>query len=71
MAWGSAIRACRQQAQLTQTEAAKRLGLTQQELSKLETGRMAVKGRDIPRVAKAYRIPIRAVCDIFIALYEA
>ena len=70
LAWGNAIRACRTQAGLTQAEAAKRIGLTQQELSKLEIGRLIFKGRDIPRVAKAYKMSIRAVCDVFIALYE-
>lgn len=71
MAWGNAFRACRTQAGLTQAEAATRMGLTQQELSKLEIGRLIVKGRDIPKAAKAYRMTIRAVCEVFIALYEA
>lgn len=70
MAWSTAIRACRQQAGLTQAQAAKLLRLTQQELSKLETGGLIIKARDIPRVAKAYKMSIRAVCDVFIALYE-
>jgi transcriptional regulator with XRE-family HTH domain len=71
LAWGKALRACRINAGLTQAQAAMRLGLTQQEVSKLETGRLIVKGRDIPKAAKAYRMSIRAVCDVFIALYEA
>ena len=71
LAWGNAFRACRMQAGLTQDVAAKRWGLTQQELSKLETGRLLVKGRDIPKAAKVYKMSIRAVCDVFIALYEA
>jgi transcriptional regulator with XRE-family HTH domain len=70
LAWGNALRACRMQAGLTQVEAAKRFGLTQQELSKLEIGRLIVKARDIPRAAKVYKMSIRAVCDVFIALYE-
>lgn len=71
VAWGNTFRACRTQAGLTQVEAAKLLKLTQQELSKLETGRLIIKGRDIPKIAKAYKMSIRSVCDIFIALYEA
>jgi len=70
-AWGSAIRACRAQAGLGQADLARRLKMTQQDISKLETARKAIKGRDIPRVAKALGIEPRAFFDVFMALYEA
>ena len=67
--WASAIRAARAKAGLTQLELAKALGMNQQDVSKLETGRRPLKAPEIPIVAKACKMTPAQLFKVFLALY--
>lgn len=70
LAWSAAIRACRLKAALDQADLAKRCGITQQDVSKLETGRRPLRAPEIPIFAKAFKITPLGFFKVFLALYE-
>lgn len=69
-AWASAIRAARAKAGLTQLGLAKAIGLNQQDVSKLETGRRPLKAPEIPIIARACKMTPKALFSVFLALYQ-
>ena len=70
-AWAAAIRMARARSGLTQDAFAKALKMTQQDVSKLETGRRVFKAPEIPVVAKAARMEPQELFDLFLSLYKA
>jgi transcriptional regulator with XRE-family HTH domain len=71
LAWAAAIRAVRAKARLTQGQLADALGINQQDVSKLETGRRPLRAAEIPVLAKACKMTPQGLFDVFKALYEA
>lgn len=70
-AWAKTVSAARGKAGLTQEGLGKAIGLNQQDVSKLETGRRPLRAPEIPIVAKACRMTPKQLFNVFLALYGA
>lgn len=68
-AWSIAVRAAREKAGLTQESLAKAIGMNQQDVSKLETGRRPLRAPEIPVVARACKMTPKQLFAVFLALY--
>lgn len=56
----AALRRLRHEAGLSETEAARRAGLTQSKVSRIETGRQMPTTDEVDRLCEVYEVPIRA-----------
>lgn len=70
LAWAAAIRMARARSGKSQADFAKAIGLNQQDVSKLETGRRAFRAPEIPMLAKAAQMTPQELFDLFIANYK-
>lgn len=61
------FRDLRKKAEVTQTEIAKYLGITQGSISMWETGKSVPKTTDIPKIAAALKVPVEQVLECFTA----
>lgn len=57
-AFGTLIKQARQNAELTQVEFASAIGLTQQTVSRWESGHVLPRNRDLPSIAQVLKIPL-------------
>lgn len=70
LAWGRAIRVARVRVGLDQSDYGKAMGLPQQAISKLETGRRPLRAAEIPMAAKAARMTPQELFELFLSLYK-
>lgn len=64
------LKALRVSAGKTQTELAKKLGVSQGALSMWETGISSPKITDLPKIAEALNVPVETILECFIGKAE-
>ena len=64
------LRDLRKNAEITQAEMAKNLGITQGSVSMWETGKSNPRMSDLPKIAAALNVPVEQVLECFTAEYK-